>query len=198
MADLLMAHLLRRAGFGASPDEMVEYADRGYPATVDDLINYEQVPDDVDANVGRSGYVGVTARGQFSPNTVITDARQRWLFRMVHSRRPLQEKMALFWHNHFATGYAKVAGVVGTTDATRMMAAKPAEDPGSAKGQIELFRESALGNFRDLLVKVAQDPAMLVWLDGRLNIRSRPQENFGRELMEAFTFAGGHSTAQDA
>jgi hypothetical protein len=150
--DRLTAHLLRRAGFGVSSDEAVIYEDRGYPAILDDLLNYEQIPDDVDANIGRPVYVGITARGAFSPNTVIADARQRWLFRMVHSQRPLQEKMALFWHNHFATGYGKISGAVGGTDATRMMAAKPSEDPGSAKGQIELFRERALGNFRDLLV----------------------------------------------
>ena len=195
--DRLTAHLLRRAGFGASSDEAVMYEDRTYPAILDDLLNYEQVPDDVDANIGLPGYVGVTARGAFSPNTVIIDSRQRWLFRMVHSQRPLQEKMALFWHNHFATGYGKVSGAVGGTDATRMMAARPSEDPGNAKGQVELFREYALGNFRDLLVRVAQDPAMLVWLDGRTNVRTRPQENFARELMELFTFGVGHYTEQD-
>ena len=195
--DRLTAHLLRRAGFGVSSDEAVIYEDRSYPAILDDLLNYAQVPDDVDANIGRPGYVGITARGQFSPNTVITDSRQRWLFRMAHSQRPLQEKMALFWHNHFATGYGKISGAIGGTDATRMMAARPSEDPGNAKGQIELFREYALGNFRDLLVQAAQDPAMLVWLDGRTNVRTRPQENFARELMELFTFGVGHYTEQD-
>jgi uncharacterized protein (DUF1800 family) len=195
--DGLIAHLYRRAGFGLSADESALVADRSYAAILDDLLNFEQVPDDVDANIGRSGYVGVTSRAAFSPNTVIADARQRWLFRMVHSQRPLQEKMALFWHNHFATGYGKISGAVGGTDATRMMAAKPSEDPGGAKGQIELFRQHALGKFRDLLVLVAQDPAMLVWLDGRTNVRARPQENFARELMELFTFGVGHYTEQD-
>ncbi len=197
MADLLTAHLLRRAGFGASPAELAFYEELGYPAAVDLLLDYEQVPDDVDQQIGRPGYVGVTARGPFSPNTVINDARQRWLFRMVHSQRPLQEKMALFWHNHFATGYQKIAGAVGATDATRMLAAKPSEDPAGAKGQLELFREYALGNFRDLLVAVSKDPAMLVWLDGRTNVRTRPQENYARELMELFTFGVGYYTEQD-
>ena len=59
------------------------------------------------------GHVGVTTRGQFLPAINITDARQRWLFRMVHSQRPLQEKMALFWHNHFATAYSKITGIYG-------------------------------------------------------------------------------------
>ena len=113
------------------------------------------------------------AAGGFQPATNIDDARQRWLFRMVHSQRPLQEKMALFWHNHFATAYSKIAGAFGAAEATRMFAAKPTEDPNGVVGQLELFRQYALGNFRDLLVAVAKDPAMLVWLDGRAE-RPRP------------------------
>ena len=106
---------------------------------------------------------------------------------MIHSRRPLQEKMTLFWHNHFATAYSKIAGRFGAEEGARYMAAKPTEDPNQVKGQIELFRQYALGNFRDLLVAVAKDTAMLVWLDGRTNVKGRPQENFARELMELFT-----------
>jgi uncharacterized protein (DUF1800 family) len=103
-----IAHLLRRAGFGARPDELAFYTQFSLDAAVDALIDYQFVPDDVDDKRGASGYVGTTTRGQFSPNSNITDARQRWLFRMVHSDRPLQEKMTLFWHNHFATAYTKV------------------------------------------------------------------------------------------
>jgi uncharacterized protein (DUF1800 family) len=116
---------------------------------------------------------------------------------MVHSDRPLQEKMTLFWHNHFATGYSKLAGVLGAAEATRYMAAKASEDPQGVRGQIELFRDYALGNFRDLLVEVAKDAAMLVWLDGATNTRLRPQENFGREIMELFTLGVGRYTEQD-
>ena len=65
------------------------------------------------------------------------------------------------------------------------------------RGQIELFRQYALGNFRDLLIEVAKDPAMLVWLDGRTNVRARPQENFARELMELFTMGVGHFQETD-
>jgi uncharacterized protein (DUF1800 family) len=115
---------------------------------------------------------------------------------MVHSERPLQEKMALFWHNHFATAYSKLAGAVGSVAATKMMALKEGELPGP-RGQIELFRQYALGNFRGLLVEVARDPAMLVWLDGRTNTRRRPQENFAREIMELFTFGIGHYAEED-
>jgi hypothetical protein len=99
-------HLLRRAGFGATEEEVNSYAKlgfAGYSIAVSRLINYADIPDDVDDNIGRPGYVGVTARGAFAPAQNIADARQRWLFRMVHTKRPLQEKMALFWHNHLAT-----------------------------------------------------------------------------------------------
>src|SRR4051795_5494587 len=183
----VIEHLLRRAGFGAGQDEIDDYLELGYAAAVQQLLHYDGVPDDVDALIGKSGYVSITARGEFLPRTVINDARQRWLFRMVHSRRPLQEKMTLFWHNHFATAYTKIAGALGADEGARYMAAKPTEDPNQVKGQIELFRELALGNFRDLLLAVAKDTAMLVWLDGRTNVRGRPQENFARELMELFT-----------
>jgi uncharacterized protein (DUF1800 family) len=105
--------------------------------------------------------------------------------------------MTLYWHHHFATAYGKIAGAYGGTEAARMMAAVPSEDPGGAKGHLEVLREHALGNFRDLLVAIAKDPAMLVWLDGRSNFRARPQENFARELMELFTFGVGHYTEQD-
>jgi hypothetical protein len=71
------------------------------------------VPDDVDDKIQQAGYVGVTSSGPFSPHSSIADARQRWLFRMVHSECPLQEKMTLFWHNYFATGYNKIAGALG-------------------------------------------------------------------------------------
>ncbi len=190
-------HLLRRAGCGATQDEIDEFADLGYPRAVDQLVNDDQVDDDVDAHIQKPGYVGVTARGTFSPNTNITDARQRWLFRLVHSRRHLREKMTLFWHNHFATAYTKIAGAAGATAASRMMAAKPSEDPNGVRGQIELLRQYALGNFRDLLIEITKDPAMLFWLDGRTNVRTRPQENYGRELMELFTMGVGFYQESD-
>ena len=196
-----LQHLLRRAGFGASQADVDHFARRGllgFGTAVGSLLAYQEQPDDVDGFIGSVGYAGVTAaQGRLAPATNINDARQRWLFRMVHSTRPLEEKMTLFWHNHFATAYSKIAGEAGATEAARMMAAKPSEDPGSAKGQLELLREHALGNFRDLLVAVGQDPAMLYWLDGRTNVRARPQENFARELMELFTMGVGTFTEND-
>jgi uncharacterized protein (DUF1800 family) len=195
MADTQMQHLLRRAGFGATPDELEQYSRLSYTAAVDTLLNYEQIPDDVDSRIGTPGYAGITVQGEFQPNSNIAHARQRWLFRMIHSQRPLQEKMTLFWHNHFATGYSKVRGV--TPDAGRLMAAKPSEDPAQQKGQIELLRERAVGNFRDLLVEVSKDPAMSIWLDGRTNTKNQPQENFAREIMELFTMGVGFYTEAD-
>jgi len=197
MAREQVAHLLRRAGFGPTAADLAKFDALPVSAVIDYLVDYERQPDDVDSRIGQIDHVSVTTRGgQFSPNTDIEDARQRWLFRMVHSQRPLQEKMALFWHNHFATGYSKIAGAFGTIHGTKMMALKQGALPGRP-GQIELFRRFALGNFRNLLIEVARDPAMLVWLDGRQNVRAQPQENFAREIMELFTWGVGNYTEQD-
>jgi uncharacterized protein (DUF1800 family) len=196
--DQQMEHLLRRAGFGARPDELDTYRALSFNGAIDRLINYERLADDVDSKIFQPGYVGVTARGgPLIPQSNITDARQRWLFRMVHTNRPLQEKMTLFWHNHFATAYTKVAGTFGATEGARYMAAKSSEDPGRVRGQLEMLRDNALGNFKDILVNIAKDTAMLVWLDGRTNTRTRPQENFGREIMELFTMGVGNYTEPD-
>jgi len=196
MTDDSIAHLLRRAGFGASASDLATYGAMSYGAAVDRLINYDSIPDDVDTKIGQAGFTGTTSSGPFSPNTVINDARQRWLFRMIHSDRPLQEKMTIFWHNYFATGYSKVAAS-GQKDGTRLMAARPDEDANGQKGQIELLRENALGSLSSLLVAIAQDPAMLIWLDGNTNSKQKPQENFGRELMELFSRGVGFYTESD-
>ncbi len=199
--DPRVQHLLRRAGFGATSAEAAMFTQRGFAATLDALVEFHRTPDDVDALIGQGGYAAVTPSAgmmePFSPSTAINDARQRWLFRMLHARRPLQEKMALFWHQHFATAYSKIANAVGGQAATQMMAAKASEHPAGLRGQIELFRDYALPNFRGLLIEVARDPAMLYWLDGRLNTRARPQENFSREVMELFTIGVGQFVESD-
>jgi uncharacterized protein (DUF1800 family) len=200
-SDPRVQHLLRRAGFGASAAEASAFSQRGFAAALDTLVEFQRTPDDVDALIGQPGYAAVTPSAgmaePFSPSTSINDARQRWLFRMVHGRRPLQEKMALFWHQHFATAYSKIANAVGGVTATQMMAAKRSEHPAGLWSQLELFRDYALPNFRDLLFEVARDPAMLYWLDGRLNTRARPQENFAREVMELFTIGVGQFVESD-
>jgi uncharacterized protein (DUF1800 family) len=198
--DPLIEHLLRRAGFGARLDELDTYRAQSYTGAVNRLLDYDRIPDDVDGKIGKPGYALVTPAlrgGVFSPRTNIADARQRWLFRMLHSNRPLQEKMTLFWHNHFATAYTKIQRVTNSVDATRFLAAKASEDPAGVRGQMEMLRDNALGNFRDILVNIAKDTAMLLWLDGYLNTRNRPQENFGREIMELFTMGVGFYTEPD-
>jgi uncharacterized protein (DUF1800 family) len=193
----MLDHVLRRMSFGASSADYEIFGRVPLVGVVGYLLNYDRAPADVDSKINNAAYVGVVTRGQFQPNTVINDARQRWLFRMVHSQRPLEEKLALFWHNHFATAYSKVAGTFGGEHGTKMMDAVASQVAGNRRGQIQLFRDMALGRFDELLVEVAKDPAMLVWLDGRLNVRARPQENFGRELMELFTTGVGHYTEED-
>src|SRR4029078_3677874 len=193
--DPQVEHLLRRGGFGARPDELETFRQESFTAGVTRLIEYERIPDDVDSKIGKPGYLLTT--GEFNPRSNIAQARQRWLFRMVHTERPLQEKMTLFWHNHFATGYAKINGLVGAAEAARYMAAKSSEDPAGVRGQIEMLRDNALGNFRDILVNVAKDTAMLVWVDRVTNTRAKPQENFAREIMELFTVGVGNYTEPD-
>jgi uncharacterized protein (DUF1800 family) len=191
-----LEHLFRRGGFGASPTELAALGDMSMSQGISYLLSYRDRPDDVDSKIGQPNYLTFVSRGPAAANTNIEDARQRWLFRMAHSQRQLEEKMALFWHNHFATAYSKIAGAFGAVQATKMLALKEGELPGP-RGQLETFRAHALGSFRDLLIEVAKDPAMLVWLDGRLNTRQRPQENFGREIMELFTFGIGHYVEGD-
>ena len=102
-----------------------------------------------------------------------------WANRMVASPRPLQEKMALFWHGHFASNEAKV------------------RDYRKLLGQLELFQKQGTGNFRDLTIAVAQDPAMLSFLDAGVNVKGASNENFAREIMELFTMGVGHYTEKD-
>src|SRR5688572_16957827 len=191
-------HLLRRAAFGASALEADTFRDMSLAQAVAHLVDYEGRPDDVDERIGRPDHakVNASARDLFSPDIDIDDARQRWLFRMIHTRRPLQEKMTLFWHNHFATAFSKLAQDSGTLLGAKMLVHKPGVLRGP-QGQIELFRQYALGNFRNLLLEVAKDPAMVIWLDGNTNTKAKPQENFGREIMELFTVGVGHYTEPD-
>jgi uncharacterized protein (DUF1800 family) len=102
-----------------------------------------------------------------------------WLIRMLTTSRPLVEKMTLFWHGHFATAISKV------NDALAM------------KAQNELFRAKGMGKFRDLLLAVSQDPAMLYWLDNNTNVKAHPNENYAREVMELFTMGIGNYTETD-
>jgi uncharacterized protein (DUF1800 family) len=195
--DLLIEHLLRRIGFGAAPGDVERYSELGYATALDELVNYENIHDGVDDHIGEPGYVLFTVTGRPVPATNIAQARQRWLFRMVHTDRPLQEKMTLFWHNHFATAISKVAGEIGAVEGALAMAAKPSEHPTGLEGQLELMRRMATGNFRDLAIAMSRHPSMIVWLDGRTNVKAKPQENFARELMELFTMGVGNYAEED-
>ena len=195
-------HLLRRAGFGVSAAEVDTYRDMSFPQAVAHLVDYEGSPDDVDERIGRPDHARVIpskatpTRDLFSPDIDIDDARQRWMFRMLHTRRPLQEKMTLFWHNHFATGYSKLATDSGMLQGAKLLVHKPGILRGPA-GQVETLRRQALGNFRNMLLDMSKDAAMLIWLDGQSNTKAKPQENFGREIMELFTVGVGHYTEPD-
>jgi uncharacterized protein (DUF1800 family) len=160
------AHLLRRAGLGGSPDEITGLASLGREAAVDSLINYDQTDNgELVALLGRS----FDFSNPFDFSKFNRGELSRWWFtRMTHTRRPFEEKMTLFWHNHFATAASKVDDIFMYL-------------------QNLTLRSQALGRFDDLLLKVAQDPAMLIWLDGITNVAGKPNENFSRELQELFT-----------
>ena len=162
-----LAHLMRRAGFGVRPSQWNELQKKGLANATEELLNPAQTPDHLKALLDEIG-------GDYVDYNEINSVRQWWLYRMVHTRRPLEEKMTLFWHNHFATSMYKV------DNSQRMWA------------QNETFRRYGLGSFRDLLQQVARDPAMLVWLDGHRNHAGKANENFAREVMELFTLGVGN------
>ncbi len=211
------AHLLERAGFGGTPEEIAAMAARTPEEAVAHLVRWQQVADVPLPSFKPSGIFpsdgfvppldgdleGIAVRAFFTRRGLGVKLGWRlggpWLQplfdqffyllfangletarlaqfeadRMVRTRRPLREKLALFWHGHFATEVEKVRDY-------RKMAA-----------QYELFRELGTGSFRDLLRAVARDPAMLIYLDGAKNVRAAPNENFARELLELFTLGPG-------
>jgi uncharacterized protein (DUF1800 family) len=160
------AHLLRRAGFGGPHEEAQTLVDLGLEGAVDHLINYEQVDDSaMEQALAQQNLLQAPPGKQLSLQAI----QIWWLFRMINTKRPLLEKMTLFWHGHFATGISKV-------EVRELMFQ-----------QNQLFRHHALDNFQTILLGVSQDPAMIIWLDNLTNIKSAPNENYARELMELFT-----------
>ena len=168
----LMAHLLRRAGFGATRAEIERRADDGYDETVEWLLSPDEQPE-VDE------YLLYRYHPDSERPPKVNHASVNWLYRMVNSERPLEEKMGLFWHQVFATGDNKVESAYEIQD------------------QIGMFREHGLGNYRDLLLRLAQNPTMLYWLDNQENHKRAPNENWGRELMELFSLGIGNYTEKD-
>lgn len=165
--------LLRRAGFGVRPGELEHYSELGWDATLDELLNPPATADQpLDELLGtlRSGLLDLQN---------LEDVQTWWLYRMLHTARPLQEKLTLFWHGHFAVANYKV------------------NSPLLMHQHIELLRAGALGRMDDLLLSVSKDPAMLLWLDGATNRKGAPNENYGRELLELFTLGIGNYTEAD-
>jgi hypothetical protein len=168
----LMAHLFRRAGFGATQDELEAALARGYEATVELLLHPEDQPE-VDEDLMFRYYV------DFHESRKIDSAMSHWVYRMINTSRPLEEKMTLFWHCLFATGNSKV------------------EAPPTMLQQIGTFRRNAMSNFRDILVDLSKDPAMIFWLDNNENTKTVHNENYGRELLELFAMGIGNYTEDD-
>ena len=168
----LLAHLLRRAGFGATRADLDAAVNRGYAATVEELLAANEEQRISDYLVRRfhpelSGMMGPQAPGE------------NWLYRLATTTAPLREKMTLFWHGLFATGYNKVIHGKALSDQTRM------------------FRHNATGSFRTLLLELSKDPAMIIWLDNQDNHKGAINENFGRELLELFSMGVGNYTETD-
>ena len=190
------AHLFNRAGFGASLSAISAAARRRPEEVVEQLVEFQGIPDSfrppdwaADAPAPRAQAAGAEATPEEQQmarmerrqeeRRQLADLRSWWIERMLYSPHPLQEKLTLFWHGHFATGFRKVSSA-------RAMYL-----------QNQTFREHANGNWEEILVAVAKDPAMLVYLDNARSRAAAPNENFARELLELFTLGEGHYTEED-
>jgi uncharacterized protein (DUF1800 family) len=169
-----VAHLHRRAGFGATRAELERDLQAGPAASVDRLFNPPEPTPAQRETIDRLHDAVLNAAGM-----QVERLKAYWLYRIVFGSDPLREKMTLFWHGHFATSNRKVQNI------ERMLA------------QNELFRRHALGDFRELATAILSDPAMLVWLDGVGNSKEKPNENLAREFLELFTLGVGHYTEAD-
>ena len=170
----LMAHLMRRAGFGESREELEARVAKGYEATVEELLHPERAPTGLeDEDIIRRYHVH---QANLYP---LPSCQAYWLRRMINTPRPLEEKVALFWHGVFATSY------------TKLFLAR------AVLSQVDMFRRDGLGSFRTLLVQLARDPAMIFWLDNKDNHKGAVNENYGRELLELFAMGVGSYTEDD-
>jgi uncharacterized protein (DUF1800 family) len=169
-----VGHLYRRAGFGATHAELEAGVAGGHDKTIERILAGSPETDEF---ARASDYMS-------SARSMPADAPQRrlsawWLHRMLKTADPLREKMTLFWHNHFATSNVKVQ------NAQYML------------GQYRLMHRHALGSFREMLVEMGRDPAMMAWLDIHQSVRGSPNENYARELMELFSLGIGNYTETD-
>ena len=168
----LMAHLMRRAGFGASRDELERLTERGYAKVVEDLLHpgdARAMPNDVIRRY----------HSEMAEMRELNSAGAYWMYRMVTTQNQLEEKLALFWHGLFATGYSKL------------------NQASALVNQIDTFRRNALGSFQVMLVELSKDPAMIIWLDNHDNHKGNINENYGRELLELFSMGVGNYTEED-
>ncbi len=168
-----IAHLLRRAGFGPTRAEIDRAAAMGYAATVEELLYPENQPDLEIEDLIRRYHTDQNSLMLLESNQAY------WLYRIINSRRPLEEKMALFWHGLFATAYSKLNHAKAVVN------------------QTHTFRRVGLGKFADILLELSRDPAMIFWLDNKDNHRDAPNENYGRELLELFSMGIGNYTEDD-
>lgn len=194
----LAGHLLNRAGFGASPEEIREASRQSPAEVVERLVEFAAIPEsfgppewaessDADARPNLRAMRRMTEeeRQQHQQEERrqqverLVDLRGWWLKRMRQTPRPLQEKLTLFWHGHFATSFEKVRFTY------------------PLYAQNETLRKHCAGNLEVLVVAVAQDPAMLLYLDNAQSRPEHPNENFARELMELFTLGEGNYTEDD-
>jgi uncharacterized protein (DUF1800 family) len=173
--DWKIPHILRRTGFGASPSELAYFENLGVSGSVDRLLNYESIDD---SRLASQPDITM-ALTRKPPAGEIVNLIWWWVNRMINTPRPLEEKMTLFWHNHFATAIYKV------------------RSPYLMFRQNQLLRSKGMGKFRELLMGITEDPAMLIWLDGARSRKNAPNENYGREVMEVFTIGVGNYTEDD-
>jgi uncharacterized protein (DUF1800 family) len=168
----LITHLLRRAGFGATPAELKRALAQGYERTVEDLLDVAHVQESpVLAEDILYRYLPDAAAESRGPEPFL-------IFRMVNTRQPLREKMALFWHGLFATARSKVRTFTMVT-------------------QFEMFRQHALDRFPEILLALSRDPAMILWLDNKDSTKNDLNENYGRELLELFSMGIGNYAEAD-
>ena len=183
------AHLLNRAGFGGLPADIERAAKLGLDRSVDALVDFDRVEEtiappalpDNPANLREVRKLSEEEKKKlFRANReAIEEIRGWWIGQMLRTQRPLQEKLTLFWHGHFATSANDVK------NARHMFA------------QNDFLRQHCLAGFRDLLRGISRDPAMLKYLDNNTNHKSHPNENYARELMELFTMGIGNYTEDD-
>jgi len=168
----LMAHLMRRAGFGAPFEELEARTTKGYEATVEELLQPDKQPD-------MERDIMMRYKTEWVSQAGLEGQQEEWTYQMINSKRPLQEKIALFWHGILVTGHAKC------------------EYPRQQQLELNMFRTVGMGNFRELLQALSKDPAMVFYLDNCMSHKDAINENWGRELLELFSLGVGMDGEQN-